>query len=142
MTTATLPPPIAVNPDPLVQIVRKHVNASAAQLESIRADFMAMLSVQMVPVVQVLPAAKRAMQPSQASADAVLTTEQGAQLLGVSRPYFVKLIDAGQIPLHQKVGNQRRVLRSAVLHWQTGQRASQQAAMAVFAQGLEDDIGL
>ena len=140
MPTANLPLHIAVDPDPLVQIVRKHVSASAAQLESIRADFLAMLAVQIVPTVT--PGVRRAPLSHHTNADSVLTTEQAAQLVGVSRPYFVKLIDAGQIPLHQKVGNQRRVLRSAVLDWQTGQQASQQAAMTAFAHGLEDELGL
>lgn len=140
MPTANLPLHIAVDPDPLVQIVRKHVSASAAQLESIRADFLAMLAVQIVPTVT--PGVRRAPPSHHTNADSVLTTEQAAQLVGVSRPYFVKLIDAGQIPLHQKVGNQRRVLRSAVLDWQTGQQARQQAAMTAFAHGLEDEIGL
>jgi excisionase family DNA binding protein len=139
LDSAVSPFHIVINPDPLVQIVRKHVNASTAQLESIRADFMAMLAGQSVLT---LPAPTRELQANVSPADAVITTEDGAQLVGVSRPYFVKLVDAGLIPLHQKVGNQRRVLRSAVLHWHAEQQARQQAALSVFAQGLEDEIGL
>ena len=72
--------------------------------------------------------------------DDVLSTEQAAKLLGVSRPFVVKLIDSGVLEMHQRVGNQRRVLKSAALSWRADERARQAKALKRLADDLDGEI--
>lgn len=71
--------------------------------------------------------------------DPVLTTEQAARLVGVSRPYMVKLIDSGAVALHMMAGNRRRVRRSAVIRWHEAERTRQIKALKRLSNDLDEE---
>ena len=66
--------------------------------------------------------------------DAELTTMQAADILHVSRPFLIKLLDEGKIP-YRKVGKHRRIRGEDVLNYK---RAIDQEREAVLDQLVAD----
>lgn len=126
--------------EPVVSVVRRHVKLSKEADEAITHDLIELLGraiVQLRTVQHKKPARQAVVSERE---DALLTTEQAARLAGVSRPYMAKLIDSGEVTLHHKVGNQRRVLRSAVVHWQAAERARQAKSLTRLGKDLDEEI--
>jgi excisionase family DNA binding protein len=57
-----------------------------------------------------------------------ITTQHAANLLGMSRPFFIKLLDTG-VMAHHRVGNQRRVYLRDVLAYEKKRDTERQAAL-------------
>lgn len=122
--------------DPLVEVVRRHVKLSAQTTRLIKGDFARLFQTAAVSgSTGKAPAAK-----SEAATEPVLSTQAAADLVGVSRPYLVARIEAGDIPLHQQVGNQRRVLQSAVLAWHRREQTRRRKALGQLGADLDQEI--
>ena len=69
----------------------------------------------------------------------VLTTQQAADLLNVSRPYLTKLLEAGDIDFH-KVGSHRRIKAEDLLRYKDrrdGSRADALKRLQRLGQAIE-----
>ncbi|MCU1226603.1 MAG: binding domain protein excisionase family [Edaphobacter sp.] len=58
----------------------------------------------------------------------VVTTQRAADLLGMSRPFFIKLLETG-VMAHHRVGNQRRVYLRDVLEFARKRDEERQTAL-------------
>ena len=72
--------------------------------------------------------------------EAELTTQQAAELLGVSRPYLVRLLEEGKIP-YRKVGTHRRVRARDLLEYLERARKRGREGMAELVRESQD-LGL
>ncbi|AKT50583.1 helix-turn-helix domain-containing protein [Arsenicicoccus sp. oral taxon 190] len=65
-----------------------------------------------------------------APVDQLLTTQEAADFLGISRPTLVKLLESGRIPFERPAaGRHRRVRLQDVIDYQDSQRAGRRAAL-------------
>jgi excisionase family DNA binding protein len=69
-----------------------------------------------------------------------LTTQEAANLLGVSRPFFVKLVEAGTLPFHM-TGTHRRVYLKDLLDYKQRRDRDRLDAINRMAQ-IEEDAGV
>lgn len=69
-----------------------------------------------------------------------LTTQQAAALVGVSRPFFVKLLESGALPFHL-TGTHRRVYLKDLLAYKEHRDRERREALDQMAKEAED-VGL
>lgn len=89
----------------------------------------------LVQVVDALAAGKAV---TVAPTEPRLTTQQAADLLGVSRPTVVRLIESGELAAERN-GNRRRLALGDVLAYRERRRARQYAFLAATAVDSEDE---
>ena len=68
-----------------------------------------------------------------------LTTQEAADILNISRPTLVKLLEEGRIP-YEKPGRHRRISLDALLAYQESTRSRRRAALREAAQGSADEV--
>jgi len=69
-----------------------------------------------------------------------LTTKQAAELLGVSRPFLIGILESGAIP-HRKIGRHRRVRMKDVLAYKKTMQVNRRAALDELVKASEDAGG-
>ncbi|MCS4275229.1 excisionase family DNA binding protein [Mycetocola sp. BIGb0189] len=92
-------------------------------------------------LVQVVDAMRRGLSVTVSPRGKTLTTQQTADLLGVSRPTVIKLLDEGRIPF-ERVGTHRRVTLTNVLEYRKRRREEQYATLARLSTDVDDDAPL
>ncbi len=66
-----------------------------------------------------------------------LTTQQAADILNVSRPYLIKILEEGQLPFH-KIGRHRRVLAKDLFAYKRKRDSTRSDAMSELLQNDQD----
>jgi excisionase family DNA binding protein len=91
-------------------------------------------------MVQWLRSAERGEPVTLVSKDTLLTTQQAADLLGVSRQYFVQLLERGDLPF-TKAGTHRRVRAGDLLAYKRHRDSERRAALERLVE-LSEELGL
>ena len=67
-----------------------------------------------------------------------LTTQSAANILGVSRPFLIKLLQQGEVPFH-KVGTHRRIYLRDLLEYQKRRDKQRRVALRRMARQAHED---
>ncbi len=99
-----------------------HIELPASALEALRKVVEAMSRGESVTVIP---------------HDKQLTSQEAAEILSVSRPHLIKLLDRGELPFH-RVGTHRRIKIEDVLAYRERRDAERRAALAELTRLSED----
>lgn len=69
--------------------------------------------------------------------DSEVSTQQAADLLNVSRPHFVKLLEKGEIPF-KKVGSHRRVLLKDLIEYEAKLKQTREEQLQFLTKQAQD----
>ncbi|WP_341858237.1 helix-turn-helix domain-containing protein [Actinomyces timonensis] len=106
------------------------LSAAGAEPRLMVGDRVISLSRQMADALELVATAMRdGLAVTVAPQNLTLTTQEAADLLGVSRPTLVRLLESGRIPF-EKVSRHRRVLLADVLDYQARQRRQAHEALS------------
>lgn len=89
-------------------------------------------------LLQVIDSMQRGLAVSILPQSKTLTTQQAADLLGISRPTLVKLLDEQKLPF-ERVGTHRRVLLVDVMAFRDRRRQEQYDALEEMRSTLDDE---
>lgn len=99
-----------------------HIELPASALEALRKVVEAMSRGESVTVIP---------------HDKQLTSQETAEILSVSRPHLIKLLDRGELPFH-RVGTHRRIKIEDVLAYRERRDAERRAALAELTRLSEE----
>jgi excisionase family DNA binding protein len=66
-----------------------------------------------------------------------LTTQEAAEILNVSHPYLIQLLESGEIPDH-KAGNHRRIFYQDLIDYKNTIDAKRQETLAELAKQAQE----
>jgi excisionase family DNA binding protein len=89
-------------------------------------------------LLQVIESMRRGLAVSIAPQSKMLTSQNAADLLGISRPTLVKILDAGKIP-YERVGAHRRVRLVDVMDYREQRRKEQYDTLEEMRASLDDE---
>ena len=89
-------------------------------------------------LVKAVEAMRKGMAITITPSSMTLTTQQAAELLGVTRPTLVRLLDAGKIPF-EKPGTHRRIRLEDVLGFKEARKAEQYEALDSLGTTEDED---
>lgn len=72
----------------------------------------------------------------------ILTTQQAADLLNISRPTLIRLLDAGELPYERSGSSHRKLRLKDVIDYGRARREQQYAALEAMSGDLDETMSL